>query len=51
MVTKADVLKGDPLLVDAAITAVKKWRFKAVPAGGDPIEAWLVVNIAFQPGR
>jgi TonB family protein len=48
MVTRTQVIKGDPLLVEAAIAAVKKWRYKPVPVGGDPIEATTIANFVFQ---
>src|SRR4051794_38965319 len=32
------VLKGDPDLAEAALRAVKKWRFKPYKLNGEPIE-------------
>jgi TonB family protein len=45
---KVDLMKGDPLLVDAAIEAVRHWRFKPSTMGDMPIESVLPVIVNFQ---
>ena len=37
-VEKVDVLKGDPILAEAAVDAVKKWKFKPFIRGGKAVK-------------
>jgi len=46
-VLTADVVKGTPLLNDAAIAAVKQWRYKPLLLNGEPTEFILTVTVNF----
>ncbi|MGA9875411.1 MAG: energy transducer TonB, partial [Solirubrobacteraceae bacterium] len=39
---------GWRLLDDAAVAAVKRWRFVPARRGEDPIEAWVLVPVDFE---
>ena len=47
-VRSVKVLKGPPLLSQAASEAVKQWRYKPFMLNGEPAEADIQVNINFQ---
>jgi TonB family protein len=48
-VKKADVVNCDPLLIQAALDAVRQWRFKPSMLGGvAPAEAELTVDVNFK---
>ena len=46
-VKKADVRSGDPLLAQAALDAVRQWRYKPATLGGAPCESATEVTINF----
>jgi protein TonB len=46
-VLTADVLKGTPLLNDAAVAAVRQWRYKPLLLNGVPTEFILTVTVTF----
>lgn len=46
-VKKVDVVQGHPLLVDAAMEAVRQWRYKPATLGGNPIELETTINLTF----
>jgi periplasmic protein TonB len=46
-VLKADVVRGAPLLNDAAVAAVKQWRYKPLLLNGVPTEFILTVTVNF----
>jgi TonB family protein len=37
----------DPLITDAALEAVRKWRFKPAFSNGKPVACWVVVPVRF----
>jgi protein TonB len=43
------VVKSIPALDDAAMGAVKRWRFKPAMAGGHPVAVWVGVPVRFPP--
>jgi protein TonB len=45
------VLRGHPLLRQAAVDAVKSWIYKPAVLNGTPIETQTQVNLNFQGGR
>ena len=47
LVKKADVVSGDPLLTEAALDAVRLWRYKPGTLGGTSSESEATVNINF----
>ena len=42
-----EVIQGDPMLVPAAVEAVKKWRYKPGTIGDSPYESPVTVSVAF----
>lgn len=46
-VTKATVLSGDPLLTQAALEAVSRWRYQPATLGAAPCESDATANIDF----
>jgi protein TonB len=45
------LIKGHPLLVAAAMAAVKEWRYTPTLLNGDPIELVMYVDVNFEFGR
>jgi len=41
------VAQGDPILADAAVKAVKQWRYRPYVLNGDPVEVETTVRIQF----
>jgi protein TonB len=50
-VGEVKVLRGHPLLRQAAVDAVKSWIYKPAVLNGTPIETQTQVNLNFQGGR
>jgi TonB family protein len=50
-VKKADVQSGDALLTQAALDAVRQWRYKPATLAGAPSESDAIVNISFSLRR
>jgi len=46
-VKRADILNGDPLLAQAALDAVRQWRYKPSTLGGAPAEAEATARVVF----
>ncbi|MGC2696216.1 MAG: energy transducer TonB [Candidatus Angelobacter sp.] len=46
-VANMKVVQGDPTLADAAMDAVKQWKYKPYILNGEPIEVETVVRIIF----
>jgi protein TonB len=40
-------VKGDPILADAAIEAVKQWKYKPFVLNGEPVEVETTILIKF----
>jgi TonB family protein len=47
-VKNLEVINGDPLLVNAAMDAVKQWRYKPTLLNGKPVEVDTVVTVTFR---
>ena len=47
-VDSVKVLKGDPILAEAASDAVKQWKFKPFLLNGEPVELETTVKVAFR---
>lgn len=45
------VESGPPLLQQAAIEAVKQWRYRPYQLGGQPVEVETTINVVFRLGR
>jgi outer membrane biosynthesis protein TonB len=48
-VRRTSVIEGNPLLVKAAIRAVKQWRYRTLLVNGKPVLKFVVV-ISFDQG-
>ena len=42
------VISGNPLLVNAAMEAVKKWRYRPYLLGGIPVEGETDITVNFK---
>jgi len=51
IVRTVGVLRGHPLFDDAAVEAVKQWRYKPLLLNGEPTEFILTVTVAFNLNR
>jgi TonB family protein len=45
--TDIEVLKGDPLLVPAALMALNKWRYKPCLLNGAAVDVVTMLNVGF----
>jgi protein TonB len=50
-IQETKLLSGPPLLADAAITAVKQWRFRPQGIKGRPIEMQTRITLNFRLPR
>lgn len=49
-IADAHVIKGLPMRLDnAALDAVRKWKFKPATLGGRPVAVYYTVTVNFQP--
>jgi len=46
-ITSLDVLSGDPLLVGAALDAVRQWRYRPTILNGEPVEVETSITVIF----
>jgi periplasmic protein TonB len=49
-VAQLEVVTGHPLLVQAALDAVKQWRYKPTQLNGDPVEVDTTITVTFTMG-
>jgi protein TonB len=49
-VTQLEVVSGHPLLVQAALQAVKQWRYQPTQLNGDPVEVDTTITVNFVLG-
>ncbi len=49
-VAQLEVISGHPLLVQAALDAVKQWRYKPTLLNGDPVEVDTQITVTFSMG-
>lgn len=45
--TNLKILQGDPILVKAAVDAVKKWRYRPYVLNGEPVDVDTTIKIQF----
>jgi periplasmic protein TonB len=45
--TNLKVVQGDPILVKAAVDAVKKWRYRPYILNGEPVDVDTTIKIQF----
>jgi TonB family protein len=46
--TNLNVVSGNPILVPAALAAIKQWRYRPATLDGEPVETSTTVNVSFQ---
>jgi TonB family protein len=46
-VKNLEVVSGDPLLVDAALKAVRQWRYQPTRINGQPVEVDTTIDVVF----
>jgi protein TonB len=46
-VANLKALQGDPILVEAAVNAVKKWKYRPYVLKGEPVEVATTIKIRF----
>jgi protein TonB len=46
-VTNLNAVKGDPILADASIEAVKQWKYRPYMLNGEPVEVETTIKIQF----
>jgi protein TonB len=49
-VTQLEVISGHPLLVQAALAAVKQWRYQPTQLNGEPVEVDTQITVSFVLG-
>ena len=47
-IKELQVVSGHPLLVPAALDAVKQWRYRPYLLNGEPVEVETNINVNFQ---
>jgi periplasmic protein TonB len=47
-ITALDVLSGHPLLVQAALDAVREWRYRPTLLNGEPVEVETTITVIFR---
>jgi protein TonB len=47
-ITALEVLSGPPLLVKAALDAVRQWRYRPTYLGGEPVEVDTSITVIFR---
>ena len=49
-VAQLEVVSGHPLLVQAALDAVKQWRYRPTQLNGEPVEVDTTITVTFTMG-
>jgi protein TonB len=47
-VEKLETVSGHPILEQAAVEAVKKWRYKPTMLNGEPVEVVTTIDVVFK---
>jgi len=47
-ISDTKLIKGDPLLFQAALVAVKQWKYKPYTLNGQPIEVETQISVNFK---
>jgi TonB family protein len=50
-VIEVKIIEGNPLLVIAALDAVKEWRYRPTLQGGQPVEVATEITVVFHLQR
>ncbi len=48
MVEKLETVSGHPILEQAAVEAVKKWRYRPTMLNGEPVEVITTIDVVFK---
>jgi protein TonB len=51
IIKQAEVLSGSPLLVGAALEAIRQWRYRPYILNGEPVEVETEITVNFVLGR
>ena len=47
-ITSLEVVSGSPLLIQAALDAVRQWRYRPTMLNGEPVEVETTITVVFQ---
>ncbi len=47
-ITSLEVVSGPPLFVQAALDAVRQWRYRPTLLGGEPVEVETTITVVFR---
>ena len=47
-IAELKVVGGHPMLVEAALTAIKNWRYRPTLQGGEPVEVATQITVNFR---
>jgi protein TonB len=47
-ITSLDVISGHPLLVQAALDAVRQWRYRPTMLNGEPVQVETSITVIFR---
>jgi protein TonB len=50
-ITALEVVSGPPLLVQAAVDAVRQWRYRPTYLHGEPVEVETSITVIFRLGQ
>lgn len=50
-IAELQVIEGHPMLIQAALSAVKQWQYKPTLLNGQPVEVATQINVVFTLGR
>jgi protein TonB len=50
-VDQVQIVDGDPILADAAVTAVRQWEYRPVLLNGEPVAVITTVDVNFTLAR
>jgi protein TonB len=50
-VEQLSVISGHPLLIQAALDAVRQWRYQPTMLNGDPVEVDTTITVTFTMGE
>ena len=48
VVRQMEVLSGNPLLVQAAVAAVRQWRYRPTLLSGEPVEVDTIITVEYR---
>ena len=48
MIEEVNVISGNPLLIPAAVDAIRRWRYEPARLDGIPTHSWATITINFK---